>query len=140
MKGLVFGLSARDPLTIVLGCIVLGSVAVGSAVLPARATGTFWLASASRTKGCWNQQATSVMISRPSRSSTSRSIRSKTAPAPDDIDDLVTQLNDPGFEFTSRPQRIAHFTAFLNRVGTLKTKVGDWKELFWESAHQQQGD
>ena len=60
--------------------------------------------------------------------------------APESIDDLVAQLNDPGFEFTSRPQRIAHFTAFLNRVGTLKAKVGDGKELFWETAHHQQGD
>jgi sulfonate transport system substrate-binding protein len=60
--------------------------------------------------------------------------------APESIDDLVAQLNDPGFEFTSRKQRIAHFTAFLNRVGTLKAKVGDWKELFWETAHHQQGD
>jgi NitT/TauT family transport system substrate-binding protein len=60
--------------------------------------------------------------------------------APENIDDLVAQLNDPGFEFTSRPQRIAHFTAFLNRIGTMKARVGDWKELFWETAHQQQGD
>jgi NitT/TauT family transport system substrate-binding protein len=60
--------------------------------------------------------------------------------APESVDDLVAQLNDPGFEFTSRPQRIAHFTAFLNRIGTMKAKVGDWKELFWETAHQQQGD
>lgn len=60
--------------------------------------------------------------------------------APDNIDDLVAQLNDPGFEFTSRPQRIAHFTAFLNRIGTMKAKVGDWKELFWETAHHQPGD
>jgi NitT/TauT family transport system substrate-binding protein len=55
--------------------------------------------------------------------------------APESIDDLVAQLNDPGFGFTSRPQRIAHFTAFLNRVGTLKAKIGNWKELFWETAH-----
>jgi NitT/TauT family transport system substrate-binding protein len=60
--------------------------------------------------------------------------------APESIEDLLAQLNDPGFEFTSRPQRIAHFTAFLNRIGTLKTKVGDWKELFWETAHHQPGD
>src|SRR5262245_7686213 len=60
--------------------------------------------------------------------------------APDSVDDLVAQLNDPGFEFTSRPQRIAHFTAFLNRIGTMKAKVGDWRELFWETAHQQHGD
>ena len=60
--------------------------------------------------------------------------------APENIDDLVAQLNDPGFEFTARPQRIAHFTTFLNRIGTMKAKVGDWKELFWETAHHQQGD
>src|SRR5262249_42425747 len=60
--------------------------------------------------------------------------------APESIDDLLAQLNDPGFEFTSRPQRIAHFTAFLNRIGTLKTKVSDWQELFWETAHQQAGE
>jgi NitT/TauT family transport system substrate-binding protein len=60
--------------------------------------------------------------------------------APDNIEDLVKQLDDPGFEFTSRPQRIAHFTAFLNRIGTMKAKVNDWKELFWESAYHQQGD
>jgi len=60
--------------------------------------------------------------------------------APESIDDLLAQLNDPGFEFTARPQRIGHFAAFLNRVGTLKTKVGDWKELFWETAHHQAGD
>jgi len=59
--------------------------------------------------------------------------------APEAIDDLLTQLNDPGFEFTSRPQRIGHFTAFLNRIGTMKAKVADWKELFWETAHHQQG-
>jgi NitT/TauT family transport system substrate-binding protein len=60
--------------------------------------------------------------------------------APDSIDELVAQLDDPGFEFTSRPQGIAHFTAFLNRIGTMKAKVGDWKELFWETAYGQQGD
>src|SRR5262245_50985904 len=32
--------------------------------------------------------------------------------APDSIDELVAQLDDPGFEFTARPQRIGHFTAF----------------------------
>jgi NitT/TauT family transport system substrate-binding protein len=60
--------------------------------------------------------------------------------APDSIDDLVAQLDDPGFEFTARPQRIGHFTAFLNRIGTMKTKPASWKDLFWETAHQQEGD
>jgi NitT/TauT family transport system substrate-binding protein len=60
--------------------------------------------------------------------------------ASESVDELVTLLNDPGFEFTSQPHRIAYFAAFLNRIGSMKAKVGDWKELFWETAYDQQGD
>jgi NitT/TauT family transport system substrate-binding protein len=60
--------------------------------------------------------------------------------ASESVDELVAQLNDPGFEFTSQPHRIAFFAAFLHRIGTMKTTLGDWKELFWETAYQQQGD
>jgi NitT/TauT family transport system substrate-binding protein len=60
--------------------------------------------------------------------------------ASESVDDLVELLNDPGFEFTTQPHRIAYFAAFLNRIGTMKTKLGDWKDLFWETAHNQPGD
>jgi NitT/TauT family transport system substrate-binding protein len=60
--------------------------------------------------------------------------------ASESVDDLVALLDDPGFEFTSQPHRIAYFAAFLNRIGSMKTKVGDWKELFWETAYNQKGD
>ena len=50
--------------------------------------------------------------------------------ATESVDELVTLLDDPGFEFTAQPHRIAHFAAFLNRIGNMKSKVGDWKELF----------
>jgi NitT/TauT family transport system substrate-binding protein len=60
--------------------------------------------------------------------------------ASESVDELVALLSDPGFEFTSQPHRIAYFAAFLNRIGTMKSKVGDWKELFWETAYNQQGD
>jgi NitT/TauT family transport system substrate-binding protein len=60
--------------------------------------------------------------------------------ASESVDELVVLLNDPGFEFTSQPHRIAYFAAFLNRIGSMKAKVGDWKELFWETAYDQQGD
>ena len=39
-----------------------------------------------------------------------------------------------------QPRRIAFFADFLNRTGTMKAKLGGWKELFWETAHNQQGD
>jgi NitT/TauT family transport system substrate-binding protein len=60
--------------------------------------------------------------------------------ASESVDELFALLSDPGFEFTSQPHRIAYFAAFLNRIGTMKSKVGDWKELFWETAYNQQGD
>ena len=60
--------------------------------------------------------------------------------ASDNLDELVELLDDPGFEFTTQPHRIAYFAAFLNRIGTMKTKLGDWKDLFWETAHNQPGD
>jgi len=52
----------------------------------------------------------------------------------------VELLNDPGFEFTMEPHRIAYFAGFLNRIGTMKTKVTDWKELFWDTAYSKKGD
>jgi NitT/TauT family transport system substrate-binding protein len=60
--------------------------------------------------------------------------------ATESVDELVHLLNDPGFEFTAQPHRIAYFAAFLNRIGSMKSKVGDWKELFWETAYNQKGD
>lgn len=60
--------------------------------------------------------------------------------AAESVDELVELLNDPGFEFTSQPKRIATFAAFLNRTNRLKDKLGSWKDLFWETAHNQQGD
>jgi NitT/TauT family transport system substrate-binding protein len=60
--------------------------------------------------------------------------------APEPVDDLFALLSDPGFEFTSQPHRIAHFAGFLNRIGSMKSKVDDWKDLFWETAYKQKGD
>ena len=60
--------------------------------------------------------------------------------APDSIDSIVHLLDDPGFEFTSQPHRITYFRGFLNRIGSMKTVLGDWKELFWETAYDQKGD
>ena len=57
--------------------------------------------------------------------------------APESLDDLLAGLNDPGFEFTARPQKISHFAQFLTRIGAVKTKVEDWRQLFWETAHHQ---
>lgn len=57
--------------------------------------------------------------------------------APESVDDLVHLLDDPGFEFTAQPKRIIFFANFLERVGQLKVKPTDWKEIFWETAYNQ---
>ena len=64
----------------------------------------------------------------------------KAQKASESVDELDALLDDPGFEFTSQPHRIAFFAAFLNRIGTMKAKLADWKDLFWETAYDQQGD
>jgi hypothetical protein len=53
---------------------------------------------------------------------------------------LHFELAAIGFEFTAQLHRIAYFAAFLNRIGTMKAKLADWKDLFWETAHNQVGD
>jgi len=60
--------------------------------------------------------------------------------ASENINELRALLDDPGFEFTSQPHRIAYFAAFLKRIGSMKAEVSSWKELFWETAYDQQGD
>ena len=60
--------------------------------------------------------------------------------ASESVEELRALLDDPGFEFTSQPHRIAYFAAFLKRVGGMKTEVRNWKDLFWETAYDQQGD
>lgn len=57
--------------------------------------------------------------------------------APESVDDLVHLLDDPGFEFTAQPKRIIFFSNFLERVGQLKVKPADWKEVFWETSYNQ---
>ena len=60
--------------------------------------------------------------------------------ASESLDELVGLLDDPGFEFTSQPHRIAFFAAFLHRIGSMKSELGSWKDLFWETAYDQAGD
>ena len=57
--------------------------------------------------------------------------------APESIDELVHLLDDPGFEFTAQPKRIILFSNFLDRVGQLKVKPADWKDVFWETSYNQ---
>jgi NitT/TauT family transport system substrate-binding protein len=60
--------------------------------------------------------------------------------ANESLESIIHLLSDPGFEFTSQPHRIAVFTAFSNRIGSIKTAINDWRDLFWETPNEQTGD
>lgn len=59
--------------------------------------------------------------------------------APESIDELMEIVNDPSFQYTNQPLRFGDVAAFMARRGRLKNKPASWKDLFWETAHHQQG-
>ena len=59
--------------------------------------------------------------------------------ASESVDQLTAQVSDPRFEFTSTPKRIMELADFFHRNGRIKSKPESWKDLFWETAHHQQG-
>lgn len=55
-------------------------------------------------------------------------------------EDLVRRiLEDPDNKFSITPVGTMTFAAFMNRVGTLKNKPADWKDLFFADVHQLPG-
>ena len=59
--------------------------------------------------------------------------------ASEPVDDLLANVSDPRFAYTSEPQRVQHLTDFLRRRGRLKAPIESWKDLFWETAHHMKG-
>lgn len=44
-------------------------------------------------------------------------------------------LRDPAFSFDPSPQNVMQISAFMKRVGTLKTVPASWQDLFFPEAH-----
>lgn len=44
-------------------------------------------------------------------------------------------LRDPAFSFDPAPQNVMQISAFMKRVGTLKTVPASWQDLFFPEAH-----
>ena len=59
--------------------------------------------------------------------------------ASESVEQLTAQVTDLRFEFTSTPKRIMELADFFHRNGRIKAKPESWKDLFWETAHHQQG-
>ncbi len=56
------------------------------------------------------------------------------------VDDLVTMMNSPGFEYTRTPMKVGKLFDFMARIGSIKTKPQSWKDLFFAEGQGLPGD
>lgn len=56
------------------------------------------------------------------------------------VEELTAIISHPDWAYTLTPQKIGKTVQFMNKLGTVKTKVTDWKQLFFEEAHGLPGD
>jgi ABC-type nitrate/sulfonate/bicarbonate transport system substrate-binding protein len=55
-------------------------------------------------------------------------------------DQVLEILADKDVKFTATPHSFMTYAKFMNKVGTLKSVPSDWRELFFEYAHDTSGD
>ena len=58
----------------------------------------------------------------------------------DSVDDVAQMVADPKVEYSTTPRGVMAFANFMHRVGVIKVKPNDWKELFLPDVHGQPGD
>jgi NitT/TauT family transport system substrate-binding protein len=49
------------------------------------------------------------------------------------VDELVAILNDPATKYTTKPENVLKYAAFMNEIGTLKNKPAAIAELFFDT-------
>ena len=53
----------------------------------------------------------------------------------DSLDNILRMLNDPQIVYTTTPQNVMKYVAFMAKTGAIKVKPDDWKDLFFPNAH-----
>ncbi|TDR93542.1 ABC transporter substrate-binding protein [Enterovirga rhinocerotis] len=56
------------------------------------------------------------------------------------VEELTEIISDPNWAYTLTPQKIGKTIQFMNRLGTVRTPVKDWKDVFFAEAHDLPGD
>ncbi len=51
------------------------------------------------------------------------------------VDELVEVLNDPDIKFDIKPENIMKYAIFMHDVGSLKTRMAKWSDLFAPEVH-----
>jgi NitT/TauT family transport system substrate-binding protein len=66
-------------------------------------------------------------------------IYQKASKTKESLDDLIKEISQPTLSYTTTPLNITKFSDFMFKTGTIKTKPGSWKELFFSNVHSKQG-
>ena len=55
------------------------------------------------------------------------------------VEELTDLINDPDIEFTTTPAGVMKFAEFMNCIGMIQHKPGEWKDLFFPEAQDLPG-
>ncbi|HRD76964.1 MAG TPA: ABC transporter substrate-binding protein [Hyphomicrobiaceae bacterium] len=55
------------------------------------------------------------------------------------VEEILAMLDDPAIEFTMTPKGVMRYAEFMHKIGLIKVKPGDWKDLFFPNAHGLKG-
>jgi NitT/TauT family transport system substrate-binding protein len=57
----------------------------------------------------------------------------------DSLENIVRMLEDPQIVYTTTPQNIMKYVAFMAKIGAIKVKPDSWRDLFFPNAHNLPG-
>jgi len=55
------------------------------------------------------------------------------------VEEILAMLDDPAIEFTMTPKGVMRYAEFMHKIGLIKVKPADWKELFFPNVHGLKG-
>jgi len=56
------------------------------------------------------------------------------------VEEIYAEMTDPGFVYTMTPQKVGIPLAFMHRIGSIKSDIASWRDLFFPEAHDLPGD
>lgn len=55
------------------------------------------------------------------------------------LDETVAMLKDPAIKFTTTPENVHKYAAFMHQIGSIKERPGSWKDVFFPDIHPAPG-
>jgi NitT/TauT family transport system substrate-binding protein len=56
------------------------------------------------------------------------------------VPDILAQIKDPRLSYTTTPHQVQRIADFMYRTGTVKTRLGQWQDLFFPELHNRPGN